>query len=80
MDDNFEYRFVYLPKAIYKTIPREKLLSEDEWRSIGIIMSKGWKHYHIHSPEPYILYFRRALGTDPLTGEPPAGFDEASIL
>jgi hypothetical protein len=43
-------------------------------------MSRGWKHYHIHPPEPYILYFRRPLGTDPVTGNPPKNFREEIVL
>jgi len=31
-------------------------------------------HYEIHRPEPHILLYRRALGTDPETGLPPVGF------
>ena len=34
-DDYFEYRHVLLPKTIYKNMPRGRLLSEMEWRSLG---------------------------------------------
>lgn len=34
-DDYYEYRHVLLPKAIYKSLPRNKLLAENEWRNIG---------------------------------------------
>lgn len=37
--------------------------------------SRGWVHYEIHKPEPYILLFRRAIGTDPVTGNPPFGWN-----
>ncbi len=74
-DAHYEYRHVVLPREIYKKISTKgKLLSETEWRSLGIQQSRGWVHYEIHKPEPHILLFRRALGTDPLTGHPPAGF------
>ena len=43
-------------------------MSEDKWRSLGIMQSRGWKHYALHRPEPHILLFRRELGTDPQTG------------
>ena len=36
--------------------------------------SRGWAHYEIHKPEPFILLFRRALGTDANTGNPPIGW------
>lgn len=59
---------VILPKEIAKLIPKNKLLSEAEWRAYGVQQSRGWEHYAIHKPEPHILLFRRALGTDPTTG------------
>ena len=31
-DDDFEYRHVLLPKAIYKQLPKSRLLFEEEWR------------------------------------------------
>ena len=64
-DDLYEYRHVLLPKDIYKKIPRNRLLNEMEWRSIGVTQSRGWVHYEIHKPEPFILLFRRPLNTDP---------------
>eukprot|EP00985_Skeletonema_marinoi_P021556 scaffold13271_cov157-Skeletonema_marinoi.AAC.2 len=59
---------VILPKELAKTLPKTRLLSENEWRSIGVQQSRGWQHYAIHRPEPHILLFRRPLGTDPQTG------------
>jgi cyclin-dependent kinase regulatory subunit CKS1 len=35
-DDLFEYRHVMLPKAIFKTMPRGRLLSDSEWRGFGV--------------------------------------------
>ena len=70
-DDLYEYRHVLLPKAIYKTMPKGRLLSENEWRGLGVQQSRGWVHYEIHKPEPHILLFRRPLGTDPNTGIAP---------
>mmetsp|Transcript_627 Transcript_627/g.1364 ORF Transcript_627/g.1364 Transcript_627/m.1364 type:complete len:103 (+) Transcript_627:37-345(+) len=68
-DDSFEYRHVILPKELAKTLPKARLLSEQEWRGIGVQQSRGWGHYAIHRPEPHILLFRRPLGTDPVTGK-----------
>jgi cyclin-dependent kinase regulatory subunit CKS1 len=68
-DDNNEYRHVILPKELAKTLPKGRILSESEWRRIGVQQSRGWHHYAIHRPEPHILLFRRPLGTDPQTGE-----------
>ena len=63
-----QIRHVILPKELAKTLPKTRLLSENEWRSIGVQQSRGWQHYAIHRPEPHILLFRRPLGTDPQTG------------
>ena len=67
-DEIYEYRHVLLPKVLYKQISKCKLLSESEWRAIGVQQSRGWVHYDIHRPEPHILLFRRPIGTDPNTG------------
>ncbi|KAF9013957.1 regulatory subunit of cyclin-dependent kinase [Cyathus striatus] len=68
-DDHFEYRHVILPKQLLKLIPKEyfnqddtgtlRLLTEAEWRGIGITQSLGWEHYEVHAPEPHVLLFRR---------------------
>lgn len=72
-DDKYEYRHVILTKAIAKDMYRiascKRVLEEQEWRSLGVQQSYGWVHYEIHRPEPHILLFRRALGTDPGTGK-----------
>jgi cyclin-dependent kinase regulatory subunit CKS1 len=34
-DDFYEFRHVLLPKAIYKKMPRGRLLTEMEWRNLG---------------------------------------------
>lgn len=80
-DDYYEYRHVILPRDVYKRLPRGRLLTENvknssiqEWRSVGVQQSRGWAHYEMHKPEPHILLFRRAKGTDPQTGLPPPGF------
>ncbi|KAK2159745.1 hypothetical protein LSH36_147g05057 [Paralvinella palmiformis] len=54
-------RHVMLPKEIAKLVPKNHLMSESEWRSIGVQQSQGWKHYMVHEPEPHILLFRREL-------------------
>lgn len=60
-DDKFEYRHVVLPKEMVAQIPKNRLMSEKEWRSIGVQQSPGWIHYMSHSPEPHILLFKRPL-------------------
>jgi cyclin-dependent kinase regulatory subunit CKS1 len=82
-DDQYEYRHVLLPRQLYKQLPPKRLLLEHEWRQIGVQQSRGWVHYEIHNPEPFILLFRRPLGTDAQTGMVPSGhplFDEHKAM
>uniref|UniRef100_A0A914CAT6 Cyclin-dependent kinases regulatory subunit n=1 Tax=Acrobeloides nanus TaxID=290746 RepID=A0A914CAT6_9BILA len=58
-DDEYEYRHVHVTKEVAKLVPKNRLMSESEWRSLGIQQSPGWVHYMIHSPERHILLFRR---------------------
>lgn len=58
-DDQYEYRHVILPKPLSKWVPQGRLMSEDDWRGLGVTQSPGWVHYMIHLPEPHILLFRR---------------------
>lgn len=60
-DEKYEYRHVMLPKDIAKRVPKTHLMSESEWRNLGVQQSQGWVHYMIHQPEPHILLFRRPL-------------------
>ncbi|XP_074585289.1 cyclin-dependent kinases regulatory subunit 1-like [Curcuma longa] len=60
-DDIYEYRHVVLPSEVAKAMPKNRLLSENEWRAIGVQQSRGWVHYAIHRPEPHIMLFRRPL-------------------
>jgi hypothetical protein len=38
----YEYRHVVLPQDIAKRLPKDKLLSEAEWRALGVQQSRGW--------------------------------------
>ncbi|CAN1832963.1 Cyclin-dependent kinases regulatory subunit 2, partial [Linum perenne] len=60
-DDTYEYRHVVLTPEVAKLLPKNRLLSENEWRAIGVQQSRGWVHYAIHRPEPHIMLFRRPL-------------------
>ena len=60
-DDHYEYRHVTLPAALAKLVPRNHLMTETEWRNLGVQQSVGWVHYMMHAPEPHILMFRRKL-------------------
>lgn len=46
------HRHVSLPKPIAKHVPNE-LMTEEEWRSLGVKQSQGWEHYMIHSKCKY---------------------------
>lgn len=69
-DEVYEYRHVILPKELSKQLDPNRLMSETEWRGIGVQQSHGWVHYMIHRPEPHVLLFRRPIGTDAKTGRP----------
>lgn len=63
-DDQYEYRHVVLSKELEKKVPKTHLMSEAEWRDIGVQQSRGWIHYMIHEPEPHILLFKRKRTND----------------
>ncbi|XP_055476861.1 cyclin-dependent kinases regulatory subunit 1 isoform X2 [Psammomys obesus] len=44
-------RHVMLPKDIAKLVPKTHLMSESEWRNLGVQQSQGWVHYMIHEPD-----------------------------
>ncbi|CAH2227205.1 cyclin-dependent kinases regulatory subunit-like [Pararge aegeria] len=69
-DDIYEYRHVILPPDIARLVPKSHLMTETEWRNLGVQQSPGWLHFMVHNPEPHVLLFRR-LRTDvpaPLNG------------
>ena len=75
-DDEYEYRHVFLPKRMVERLPRNekgelRLMTEDEWRDLGVTQSHGWEHYLVHSPEPHILLFRREVNYTSLYGNVP---------
>ncbi|EHY65416.1 cyclin-dependent kinase regulatory subunit CKS1 [Nematocida ausubeli] len=59
-ENNNVYRHVILPNELSQMLPKGRLLEEEEWRSIGITQSKGWKHYMRHGPEPHVLLFKKS--------------------
>lgn len=46
----FPRRHVMLPKELAKRVPKTHLMSETEWRNLGVQQSQGWVHYMIHQP------------------------------
>ncbi len=85
-DDVYEYRFIFylwslftnptifrhviLPSDVSKSAPKGRLMTESEWRNLGVQQSRGWEHYAVHKPEPHVLLFRRLLDSSP---NPPVG-------
>ena len=46
-------RHVILPFDLAKHVPKTHLMTETEWRNLGVQQSPGWVHYLIHSPGKY---------------------------
>jgi len=44
------FRHVQLPKDLAKLVPKSHLMTEAEWRGLGVQQSQGWIHYMIHQP------------------------------
>jgi cyclin-dependent kinase regulatory subunit CKS1 len=47
--------------VLVKFIDRQELLTEREWRTLGVMQSTGWTHYMISKREPFLLCMRRPL-------------------
>lgn len=43
-----------LPRELSKQVPKSHLMSEEEWRRLGVQQSLGWVHYMIHEPGKHI--------------------------
>lgn len=52
-------RHVILPPDLAKHVPKAHLMTETEWRNLGVQQSPGWVHYMVHAPEPHVILFRR---------------------
>ena len=48
------FRHVQLPKDLAKLVPKSHLMTEAEWRGLGVQQSQGWIHYMIHQPGNYL--------------------------
>ncbi|XP_055306148.1 cyclin-dependent kinases regulatory subunit 1 [Sitodiplosis mosellana] len=64
-DNQYEYRHVILPNDLARQVPKSHLMTETEWRNLGVQQSPGWVHYMLHAPEPHVLLFRRPLQKQP---------------
>ncbi|XP_049885750.1 cyclin-dependent kinases regulatory subunit-like [Pectinophora gossypiella] len=63
-DDVYEYRHVILPPDIARLVPKSHLMTETEWRNLGVQQSPDWLHFMVHRPEPHVLLFRRRREQD----------------
>ncbi|XP_046662634.1 cyclin-dependent kinases regulatory subunit-like [Homalodisca vitripennis] len=70
-DEKYEYRHVILPVDLAKKVPKNHLMTETEWRNLGVQQSPGWIHYMMHGPEPHVLLFRRVRTDVPSAGNRP---------
>jgi hypothetical protein len=62
-----------LPKELSKLVPKDHLMSENEWRNIGVQQSRGWQHYLIHDPG------KQSITVVLLSFSQPFLYDRASI-
>lgn len=47
----FNYnRHVILPIDLARHVPKTHLMTESEWRNLGVQQSPGWVHYMMHGP------------------------------
>lgn len=46
----FTCRHVILPIDLAKHVPKTHLMSETEWRNLGVQQSPKWIHYMMHNP------------------------------
>ena len=71
-DETSEYRHVILPRELAKQLPKNRLLTENEWRGIGVQQSRGWEHYAVSTS----IYLSSVyLGTHAAQGTLPCGRD-----
>lgn len=51
-----------ITKDVLKKVPKtEKTMTEEEWRSLGIKRSKGWKYYYIYHRELSVIMLRKLI-------------------
>ena len=59
-------RHVILPKDLAELVPRTHLMTESEWRNLGVQQSPGWTHYLIHEPGKGLKVKKESI-TGPVT-------------
>ncbi|KAJ7415861.1 selenocysteine insertion sequence-binding protein 2 [Willisornis vidua] len=79
-DEQYEYRHVMLPRELSKQVPKSHLMSEEEWRRLGVQQSLGWVHYMIHDPDRFNKTTNKKSIQTPKPESLPVSTFEASIL
>jgi len=54
-------RHVILPKHVAVAVPKGRLMSEAEWRKLGVQQSRGWVHYMVHQPGEGVCLITQAI-------------------
>lgn len=74
-----EYRHVVLPQDIAKRLPKDKLLSEAEWRALGVQQSRGWGQFlGVSGVGAECTECTEMLGGTRIAGSAPAGAGDAT--
>ncbi|VDN56018.1 unnamed protein product [Dracunculus medinensis] len=55
----FACRHVIIPRTLVKFVPKDRLMTENEWRDLGIQQSRGWENYMVHARELHNDFRRR---------------------
>lgn len=58
--NDYEYTHVILPKSYLQRISNQ-VMSENEWRSLGISLGTAWENFMIFKPERHVILFRRKI-------------------
>ena len=53
-DDKFEYRHVHVPREWVKSMPKDRTMTEQEWRDLGELIFNHSKSLNDHSRRPTI--------------------------
>lgn len=59
-DDEYEYRHVHVPKEVARLVPKNRLMSETEWRSLGVQVNICY-YYVVLSKTKCQCYFKKTL-------------------
>ena len=54
-DDKYEYRLVTIPRNREKIT---RVMTEAEWKVLGVQQSPGWENYAIYPPDNVMLFRR----------------------